>query len=154
MLGNVAPDFTLENSRGKMVTLSQLVKEKNVILVFYPKDFTPGCTRQLSELRDNYSRVERANAIVVGVSPDNADSHKRFIDRYKFPFELLTDLDLKVAGLFDCVKEDLSGIRRTVVGIAKDRRIVFFERGMPSPSEVLKPLRRANRELLKKGKMR
>jgi len=146
MIGERAPNFRLKNSRGKFVTLSELAREKNLILVFYPKDFTPGCIQQLSTLRDAYARVLRAGAEVLGINGDDAESHRRFIEAYGFPFELLVDTGLKVARAYDCVLEDSNAIRRTVVGIAKGGEIVFYQRGMPSVSDILKPIRRASKK--------
>jgi len=146
MVGKKAPNFKLKDSRGKLVSLAELVREKNLILVFYPKDFTPGCIRQLSNIRDAYSRVRRAGAEVVGINADDVNSHRRFIDAYGLPFELLQDTGLKTARAYDCVVEGSNNINRTVVGIAKGGEIVFYQRGMPSISDILKPIRRAARK--------
>ncbi len=89
-VGEVAPDFTLPNQDGKPVTLSSL-RGKIVILYFYPKDFTSGCTKEACHFRDAYEDFTEANAEVVGVSGDSIESHKRFIDQNLLPFTLLSD---------------------------------------------------------------
>ncbi len=154
MIGSSAFRFKLRDSRGNIIDLNKKLERKNIILVFYPKDFTPGCIKQLSELRDNYSRIERAQAVVFGINGDSAESHRKFIEDFNFPFELLVDKNLTVSAKFDCLKPNSTGVRRTVIGIARDGTIVFYERGMPTISEILKPIRKANRLNLKKAKLR
>lgn len=95
-IGNLAPDFTLPDENGKSVMLSDL-RGKKVILYFYPKDDTPGCTAQACGFRDNFVEIEAENAVVIGISPDNAKSHQKFRTKYNLPFILLSDVDHKVA---------------------------------------------------------
>jgi thioredoxin-dependent peroxiredoxin len=94
--GDPAPDFTLTSDRGEAVTLSSL-RGKPVVLYFYPKDDTPGCTTQACGIRDAYGEFERAGAIVLGVSPDDESSHVEFRNKYELPFTLLADEDHAVA---------------------------------------------------------
>ena len=94
--GDPAPDFTLTSDRGEAVTLSSL-RGKPVVLYFYPKDDTPGCTTQACGIRDAYGEFERAGAIVLGVSPDDESSHVEFRNKYELPFTLLADDDHAVA---------------------------------------------------------
>jgi thioredoxin-dependent peroxiredoxin len=94
--GDPAPDFTLTSDRGKAVTLSSL-RGKPVVLYFYPKDDTPGCTTQACGIRDAYGEFERAGAVVLGVSPDDESSHVEFRNKYELPFTLLADEDHAVA---------------------------------------------------------
>ena len=94
--GKPAPDFELRSDSGETVTLSAL-RGKPVVLYFYPKDDTPGCTKQACGIRDAYVEFERAGAVVLGISPDNQASHVRFKDKYKLPFALLADTDHTVA---------------------------------------------------------
>jgi thioredoxin-dependent peroxiredoxin len=89
-IGEVAPDFTLPNQDGKLLTLSS-VKGKVVILYFYPKDFTSGCTKEACHFRDAYEDFTEAGAEVVGVSADSPESHRKFRDAYLLPFNLLSD---------------------------------------------------------------
>ena len=95
-VGKKAPDFTLPDENGKPVKLSSL-RGKKVILYFYPKDDTPGCTAQACGFRDSLPVIEEKNAVVVGVSPDDAKSHQKFRTKYNLPFILLSDVDHKVA---------------------------------------------------------
>jgi peroxiredoxin Q/BCP len=94
--GEAAPDFTLRDDRGREVTLSSL-RGKPVVLYFYPKDDTPGCTTQACGIRDAYGEFERAGAVVLGVSPDDESSHVKFRSKYELPFTLLADTDHSVA---------------------------------------------------------
>ncbi|HEY3128475.1 MAG TPA: thioredoxin-dependent thiol peroxidase [Acidobacteriota bacterium] len=94
--GDKAPDFTLQDDTGKKVSLKSL-RGKRVILYFYPKDDTPGCTREACGFRDQFADFGTVNAAVYGVSKDSLDSHKKFKSRYSLPFPLLSDPDLVVA---------------------------------------------------------
>jgi peroxiredoxin Q/BCP len=94
--GKPAPDFELTTDTGDTVSLSSL-RGKPVVLYFYPKDDTPGCTAQACGIRDVYGEFERAGAIVLGVSPDDEGSHVKFKQRYELPFTLLADKDHSVA---------------------------------------------------------
>ena len=94
--GQEAPDFELTSDAGETVKLSEL-RGKPVVLYFYPKDDTPGCTTQACGIRDAYGDFERAGAVVLGVSPDNERSHVKFRDKYELPFTLLADTEHEVA---------------------------------------------------------
>jgi thioredoxin-dependent peroxiredoxin len=94
--GKPAPDFELPTDSGETIKLSDL-RGKPVVLYFYPKDDTPGCTTQACGIRDAYGEFERAGAVVLGVSPDNERSHVKFKDKYELPFTLLADTEHSVA---------------------------------------------------------
>jgi thioredoxin-dependent peroxiredoxin len=94
--GKPAPDFELQSDSGETVRLSDL-RGKQVVLYFYPKDDTPGCTTQACGIRDAYGEFEREGAVVLGVSPDDESSHVKFKDKYELPFTLLADSDHAVA---------------------------------------------------------
>jgi peroxiredoxin Q/BCP len=131
--GTNAPDFSLVDDRGATVKLSAL-KGKNVVLVFYPGDDTPGCTRQLCEFRDQWDAVRARGIEVFGVNPQSTRSHIQFRTKFEFPFPLLVDQGRQVAKLYNA-----SGliVKRTVYLIGPDGTIRFARRGMPKPSEVL-----------------
>jgi peroxiredoxin Q/BCP len=94
--GKPAPDFEMTSDEGETVRLSDL-RGKQVVLYFYPKDDTPGCTTQACGIRDAYGEFEREGAVVLGVSPDNAASHVKFKEKYHLPFTLLADEGHRVA---------------------------------------------------------
>jgi len=95
-VGDKAPAFSLEDQSGKTVKLSDF-KGKKVVLYFYPKDDTPGCTREACSFRDEHSALQKAGAVVLGVSPDSGPSHAKFAGKYKLPFPLLADTDHSVS---------------------------------------------------------
>lgn len=94
-VGDVAPDFEVKNQHGEPVTLSAFRGQK-VVLYFYPKDDTPGCTAQACNLRDNYEALLRQGYVVLGVSVDNEKKHQKFITKYELPFPLLADTDHEI----------------------------------------------------------
>ncbi|MFN3803300.1 thioredoxin-dependent thiol peroxidase [Belliella pelovolcani] len=94
-VGNVAPDFQSIDQNGNPIKLSDF-KGKKVVLYFYPKDNTPGCTSQACDLRDNYEALQKAGYVVLGVSSDSAKSHQKFIEKQNLPFSLIADEDKSV----------------------------------------------------------
>ena len=124
-IGNLAPDFTLMGSDGKEHKLSDYIGKK-VILYFYPKDNTPGCTTEACDFRDNIDRITNQNAIVVGISKDNLNSHNKFIEKFNLPFILLSDEDKIVCELYDVIKEkNMYG--KKVLGIERSTFIINEE---------------------------
>ena len=103
-VGNKAPSFKLNNQDGKSISLNDL-KGKKVVLYFYPKDDTPGCTKEASSFRDEFPKFGKLNAVILGVSPDSAESHKKFIAKYKLPFDLLSDENKEVLEKYEVWKE-------------------------------------------------
>ena len=93
--GKAAPAFTLEDTEGNKVALKDL-QGKNVVVYFYPKDDTPGCTKEACGFRDLWQEIAALNTVVLGVSPDDKASHAKFVDKYQLPFTLLCDPDKKV----------------------------------------------------------
>ena len=126
--GDKAPDFTLPSSNGKSIKLSDL-KGKNVVLYFYPKDDTPGCTKEACAFRDNLPRFGEMDAVILGVSKDSLDSHSGFIKKYGLNFTLLSDEHLKVNNLYGTwvEKENYGrkywGTERSTFVIGKDGKI-------------------------------
>jgi len=105
-IGDKAPDFTLPSQMGDNVTLSEFFGKKNVVLYFYPKDETVGCTKEACTFRDNYEELTKLGAEVLGVSGQSVESHKSFATHYGLPFILLSDQDNKV--------RELSGVPSTM----------------------------------------
>jgi thioredoxin-dependent peroxiredoxin len=142
--GQPAPDFTLQDQEGKSVTLSAL-QGSPVVLYFYPKDDTPGCTTEACAFRDAEADYQAAGAKVLGVSPDNVKSHARFAAKHQLPFPLLADTETKVCELFGVWKEKsmygrtYMGVERTTVLIdAKGIvRKVFPKVKVPGHSEAV-----------------
>jgi peroxiredoxin Q/BCP len=133
-VGAAAPPFELRNDRGETVRLGDYRGKKNVILIFYPGDDTRVCTQQVCEMRDNWNVARARDAVVFGVNPGSAESHRRFREKYSLPFDLLIDEGKHVASRYNA-----GGliVNRTVYAIGKDGRILFAQRGKPSPDEVL-----------------
>jgi peroxiredoxin Q/BCP len=126
--GKAAPAFTLTDGGGKKVSLSDFAG-KNVILYFYPKDDTPGCTKEACGFRDDWKTLEKMGVIVLGVSPDNAASHQKFAAKYKLPFTLLSDPDRKVMEKYGAFGEKMmygkktTGVIRSTVWIGPDGKV-------------------------------
>jgi peroxiredoxin Q/BCP len=141
-VGSPAPDFEAADQTGKTVKLSAL-KGSPVVLVFYPGDDTPGCTRQLCEFRDRWSDYKAAGVAVFGVNPRGAASHTKFANKFGFPFPILVDRGGEIAGAYHA-----GGwlVRRTVYAIGADGRVAFAERGSPAPDLVLAALRPKGRK--------
>jgi thioredoxin-dependent peroxiredoxin len=97
--GDIAPEFTAMTSGGSTVSLADF-KGKNVILYFYPKDDTPGCTKEACAFRDHFSEFKKKGAVVLGVSPDSVKSHDKFTAKFKLPFTLLADEDKKIVNAY------------------------------------------------------
>ena len=99
-LGDTAPDFTLTSQTGTSVSLKNFRGKKNVIVYFYPKDDTPGCTAEACAFRDSYEVFKDAGAEVIGISDDSQQSHEKFATKYQLPFTLLSDTGNKVRQLY------------------------------------------------------
>ena len=127
--GDKAPEFNLFSSNGKAVALKDFKGKKRVILYFYPKDDTPGCTVEACGFRDSVKKIEGLEAVVLGVSPDGAASHNKFIEKFKLPFILLSDVEKKVSSDYGVwVKKSMygkeyMGVARTTFIIGKDGKI-------------------------------
>ena len=132
-VGASAPDFSVPDQDGKAVSLGGL-RGKNVVLVFYPGDDTPGCTKQLCEFRDAWAEAQRRNTLVFGVNPQKAGSHAKFIRKFRLPFPLLVDEGQKLGALYHA--KGLI-VKRTVYLIGPGGIIRFARRGMPEAREVL-----------------
>jgi peroxiredoxin Q/BCP len=99
-VGSVAPDFTLRSQTGEMVSLGDFIGNKPVVLFFYPKDYTPGCTKEVCTFRNEYEDFRKLDAEVIGVSSDSVESHRNFAAKHDLPFTLLSDERGKVRKLY------------------------------------------------------
>jgi peroxiredoxin Q/BCP len=99
-IGDKAPDFALLDQNGKTIRFSELIGGKAIVIYFYPKDFTPGCTEEAYAFRDKYEVFKDAGAEVIGISSDSIESHKRFAKELNLPYELLSDVDGEVRKLY------------------------------------------------------
>ncbi|MHA6252698.1 thioredoxin-dependent thiol peroxidase [Oceanobacillus sp. CAU 1775] len=128
-IGKEVKDFTLPNQAGEKISLSDY-KGKYVVLYFYPKDMTPGCTTQACDFRDNHQKFTDIDAVILGVSSDPVERHQKFIDKHDLPFELLADGDHKLAEEFDVWKlkknfgKEYFGIERSTFIIDKEGKLM------------------------------
>jgi len=147
--GKPAPDFELKSDSGESVKLSDL-RGKQVVLYFYPKDDTPGCTTQACGIRDVYGEFERAGAVVLGVSPDDERSHVKFKEKFELPFALLADEEHKVADEYGVWAEKTYmgktywGVERSTFVIGEDgnvKRVMHKVKPDTHADDVLETLR-------------
>jgi peroxiredoxin Q/BCP len=122
-VGTRAPEFTLPDQNGRDMSLSTLLNRGPLILYFYPADFTPGCTRQACSIRDLYAQILRVGLTVAGVSPQPSARHLAFLERYKLPFTLLSDLGKSVIQMYDVDGPLGFGVRRVTYLIDPARYI-------------------------------
>lgn len=128
-IGEKAPDFALKANNGETVQLSDFIG-KNVVLYFYPKDMTPGCTTQACDFRDTHVDFENADTVILGISPDPVARHEKFIDKHGLPFLLLADEEQTAANKYDVWKlkknfgKEYMGIERSTFVIDKQGMLV------------------------------
>jgi thioredoxin-dependent peroxiredoxin len=126
--GDMAPDFEAQTFSGETIRLSEL-RGKNVVLYFYPKDDTPGCTKEACGFRDWHDEFKKQGAVVLGVSPDPAKAHKKFTEKFNLPFPLLVDEEKKIINAYEVWGEKsfmgrkYMGVYRVTFLIGKDGRI-------------------------------
>ena len=132
-VGDVAPDFTARTDKGETVHLSDY-RGKRVVLYFYPKDDTPGCTTQACGFRDAYPQIEERNAVVLGVSPDGEEAHRKFKTKFDLPFTLLVDTDHAIAEAYG-VWGERSMYGKTFMGIQRSH-FVIDEQGRIADAQV------------------
>lgn len=135
--GTKAPDFTLQTHEGEELSLSSL-RGKPVVLYFYPKDDTPGCTKQACGFRDAFPRFEDIDAVILGVSPDDPESHRKFREKFDLPFTLLADTEHKVAEQYG-VWQEKSMYGRTYWGNARSTFIIDREGRIARVFEKVRP---------------
>jgi peroxiredoxin Q/BCP len=135
--GKPAPDFELTSDAGDAVRLSDL-RGKQVVLYFYPKDDTPGCTTQACGVRDAYGEFERTGAVVLGVSPDDVKSHVKFKEKYGLPFTLLADPEHQVAELYG-VWGEKKYMGRTYMGVERSTFVIGEDGNVKRVMHKVKP---------------
>src|SRR5262245_4639808 len=140
--GKPAPQFALTSDAGEEVSLAAL-RGRPVVLYFYPKDDTPGCTTQACGIRDVYGEFERAGAVVLGVSPDGAESHEEFKAKYGLPFTLLTDPDHAVAEQYG-VWGEKKNYGKTYMGIVRSTFVIDAEGKVKKVMRNVKPATHAD----------
>jgi peroxiredoxin Q/BCP len=129
VIGRPAPDFSLPATTGENISLRQFKGKKTVVLYFYPKDETPGCTREACDFRDHTAEFERSNVVILGVSTDSLESHQHFREKQKLPFPLLVDENTAVSKLYGVYKQKnlygkkSLGIERTTFVIDRTGRV-------------------------------
>ncbi len=152
-INDKAPDFTLQDENGKEISLNQL-RGKTVVLYFYPRADTPGCTIEACEFRDSYRKIQKTGAVLLGISPDTPKAQKKFSEKFSLPFSLLADADKKVATAFGVMKEKnmygkkVIGVARTTFVIGSGGKIEhIFEKVRPEghAEEVLAYLKQSSR---------
>jgi peroxiredoxin Q/BCP len=135
--GSLAPDFTLTSDSGEEITLSDF-RGSPVVLYFYPKDDTPGCTTQACSIRDNYDDFAERGAVVLGVSPDEESSHVKFKQKYDLPFTLLADPDHTVSELYG-VWGEKKYMGRTYMGVERSTFLIDPEGRITKVMRKVKP---------------
>jgi peroxiredoxin Q/BCP len=143
--GKPAPSFELMSDSGETVSLTDL-RGKPVVLYFYPKDDTPGCTKQACGIRDAYADFERAGAVVLGVSPDDPSSHVKFKDKYDLPFTLLADTDHSVAEKYG-VWTEKSYLGKKYKGVSRSTFVIDADGNVKKVLHDVKPATHADEVL-------
>ncbi len=147
--GKTAPAFTLEDSDGNKVALKDF-RGRHVVVFFYPKDDTPGCTKEACGFRDIWSELKKHDVVLLGISPDDGASHRKFTEKYDLPFTLLSDPDKKVMSRYGAYGEKMmygrktTGVIRSTAWVGPDGRILKHWRKVPKaadhPRKVLEAL--------------
>ena len=138
--GKAAPAFTLNDADGNTVSLKDF-KGKNVVVYFYPRDDTPGCTKEACGFRDHWQDIQDANTVVLGISPDSQSSHQKFRDKYELPFTLLADPEREVMTEYDAYGEKMMygkkrmGVIRSTVWVGPDGNVVKHWRRVPKAAD-------------------
>jgi thioredoxin-dependent peroxiredoxin len=128
--GKIAPDFIMKDKEGKAIKLSELRGKKDVVIYFYPKDFTPGCTTEATEFTRDYEKFKDTDIEIVGISPDDDESHQRFRKKMKIPYPLVADTENDISrsygvyGLKSFMGKEYMGVNRSTFLVDKTGKIV------------------------------
>ena len=151
--GKTAPAFTLTDAQGNKIALKDF-KGKDVVLYFYPRDNTPGCTKQACSFRDLWGEIEALGVVVIGVSPDSSESHEKFASKFNLPFTLLSDPDKKVMSKYGAFGEKImygkktTGVIRSTVWIGPNGKVKKHWKRVTKaethPSKVLEEIQKSN----------
>ena len=136
-VGMKAPEFTLMDKRGNMVSLSDF-RGKKVVVYFYPKDSTPGCTRQACAFAKNYGRFEDKNAVVIGISKDSVASHLKFAEKYELPFVLLSDPERRAIEAYG-VWQEKKNYGKVSMGVVRSTFVIDEEGAVEKVMYKVKP---------------
>jgi peroxiredoxin Q/BCP len=139
-IGTSAPDFTLPATNGKNISLSKDLAGKPCVLYFYPKDFTPGCTKEACEFRDQFATFRNLEVDVLGISRDNIDSHKKFKETHKLPFELLSDVNGSVCKAYEALIPIIGIPKRISYLLDKEHKIVAVYQDFFGAEEHIKAM--------------
>jgi peroxiredoxin Q/BCP len=140
-IGIKAPAFTAESTQGT-IRLSDELGKRPIVLIFYPKDETPICTKQLCAVRDSQALYAEYDALVLGVNPGTLNDHKQFAAKHRFDFPLVTDADQSIRKQYDVGKQlGLFGQARIVYAVGKNGRILYARKGNRPTEEILEALR-------------
>ena len=138
--GKAAPMFTLKDTDGNKVALREL-KGKNVVVYFYPRDDTPGCTKEACGFRDLWAEIQETNTVVLGISPDDEAAHRKFVDKYSLPFTLLCDPNHTVMEKYEAYGEKMMygkkrmGVIRSTVIVGPNGKVLKHWRRVPRAAD-------------------
>ena len=142
--GDLAPEFSLENQNHVVVELKSLLKNGPTVIYFYPKDFTPGCTTEACDFRDLSIRFDSAGYQIVGISPDDPEKHKKFIEEYNLTFDLLSDPTKEVMTMFGAFGEKMN-YGKVVQGVIRSTFVIQPDRTISSTMYAIKAKGHAER---------
>ncbi len=153
VIGDLAPDFTLTQTDGTQFHLAEACKKSPVVMVFYPGDFTPVCTKQLCEYQENFEKFKNWNVQLIGLSKDSTEKHRSFSRKYGFSFPLATDTKNKVAKDYGCTSSYLFGlVSRAICIVSKDQKLIYrFVEAIPVTRRTSDQIIQALDDLKSKG---
>lgn len=147
-VGSKVPEFTLQDQDGNLFDLKNVLGKKNLVIYFYVKDETPGCTTEACTFRDDYEVFRKAQAMIIGISAQSVESHKKFAEKYKLPFTLLSDSENKVAKMFGARTDEKGSIPgRVTFVVNKEGKIVYIFDSLTQPVQHVTEAMRILKEI-------